>query len=125
MDGSELGLYNVLDLWDSTAPTAHVTEGEIDAIVLAQVVGAEPVGGLAGVDKWRPHFPHLLAGFERVCLWADPDKAGDKMRAKFKTHVPNADLISLPAPMDVADLYTAKGPDAVRALYIEQEGDET
>lgn len=123
MEGQEVGFFNVLDLWDSTAATAHVTEGELDAMVLTRVVGDEPVAGLAGIDKWKPHFPRLLAGFERVVLWADPDKAGGKMRAKFRQHIPNVEMVALPAPMDVSELYVAKGADAVRALCEEQEDD--
>lgn len=125
MEGQEVGFFNILALWDSTERVAHVTEGEIDAVVLTQVVGGEPVGGLPGIDKWRPHFPRLLAGFERVVLWADPDKAGDKMRARFKQHVPNVDVVALPAPLDVSAMYVAKGPDAVRALYTEDNEEET
>lgn len=121
VDGQELGLWNVLDVVDSDEDTMHICEGVLDGITLTQVVGNEPVGALSGVSKWAPYFPYLLQGFERVVLWADPDEAGDKMRLKFRQHVPSVDIVNLPAPDDVNSLFCGKGPESIRSLYIDEE----
>jgi len=121
LEGQEVGFWNICALVDSDSAVAHITEGEIDGLTLTQVVGDEPVGALAGVSKWRPYFPFVLNGFERVVLWSDPDDAGEKMRAKFKAHVPNADIVQMPPPNDVNSLLVAQGPDVLRALYQEEE----
>lgn len=119
MEGQEVGFFNVLAL-DSDDEIVHVCEGEIDAITLSQVVSS-PVLALSGVAKWKPHIPYHLAGFERVVVWADGDKAGKNMFTKFRENVRNAELIQMPAGDDVNSLFCSKGADAIRALYLEEE----
>jgi len=122
MDGQEVGFFNVLSL-DSDEEVAHVCEGEIDAITLSQVVSG-PVLALSGVSKWKPHFPYHLTGFDRVVVWADGDKAGQSMAATFRQHVSNADIVQMPTGEDVNSLFCTKGPDALRALFEEEEENE-
>lgn len=119
LEGQDVGFFNVLSL-DSDEDVAHVCEGEIDAITLSQVVTG-PVLALPGVSMWKPHFPYHLSGFSRVCLWADGDKAGKGMAAKFRANVGAADIIQMPAGEDVNSLFCSKGAEALNVLYMEEE----
>ena len=62
----------------------HVTEGELDAIILNQC--GFPAVAIPGANNWKWHYGRLLAGFNRVYIWGDPDAAG----AEFVTTVSNA-----------------------------------
>lgn len=61
----------------------HVTEGEFDAMVLKQV-GLHAIA-LPGASTFRGYHGRMLAGFNRVFVWGDPDPAG----AEFTTTVVN------------------------------------
>lgn len=119
-DDQKVGLFNVVSL-DSDEDTAHLCEGELDAVVLWQLV-LGPVVAVAGVDKWMPHFPYHFTGFDRVCVWADGDEAGRGLRRRVRDCVPNADLMALPAGDDVGSLFCRAGASAVAALWMEEPG---
>jgi DNA primase len=118
MDDQKLGLFNVLSL-DSDAEIAHLCEGELDAITLAQLVD-DPVVAIAGASKWMPHFPYHFTGFDRVVVWADGDDAGKAMRKTIRERVANADIVQMPVGEDVNSLFCWKGPEAIRAMYLEE-----
>lgn len=122
LEGQEVGLFNVLSL-DSDEEVAHLCEGEIDAITLSQIVPG-PVVAISGVAKWKPHFPYHFTGFERVVVWADGDAAGAKMATMVRQAVGNADVVEMASGEDVNSVFCWKGPDAIHAMYREEQGDE-
>jgi len=119
--GQELGLYNVLAL-DSDAETLHICEGEIDAIVLSTIV-TDPVIGLPGASLWRDHWPFHLAGFDRVCIWPDGDKAGLEMSKRWVEKVRTVEIMRLPAGHDVNSIFCSQGAAYFTAL-LEDAGEE-
>ncbi len=117
--GQEPYLYNVLAV-DEEAATIHITEGELDAIVLAHVLG-EPVVGVPGASAWRPHHPWHFRGFERVLVWADGDKAGQDLARMLRKELPAAEIVTMPAGADVNSIFYDGGPDAIRKLAGEDD----
>lgn len=107
--GQELSLYNVLAL-DSDSETLHITEGELDAIVLSSII-AGPVVAIPGASLWKKHFPFHLAGFTRVLVWADGDEPGTKMAARIADTCAQAEVFQMPSGEDVNSMFLKNGPD--------------
>lgn len=107
--GQELSLYNVLAL-DSDSETLHITEGELDAVVLSSFI-AGPVVAIPGAQLWKKHFPFHLAGFARVLVWADGDDAGSKMAKRIAENCPQAEILSMPPGEDVNSMFLKKGAE--------------
>lgn len=122
-DGQERYLFNVADV-DKAAPVLHITEGELDAIVLAEAFG-EPVVGWPGTGVWQPHWPYHCQGFERVIGWPDGDKAGKDWAAKLRKEIPAFEAVNMPSGKDVNDLYLEAGTEALKALAGVEEPEVT
>lgn len=121
--GQEIGIYGICDT-DSTRDTIHVTEGELDRLVLMQVFPDDPVVGIPGAQLWKPHHPYHLAGFERVLLWADGDKAGQDLANRIRHDVRAAEVVNIPRGKDVTELYLEVGADVMREMAgMDEESD--
>ena len=107
-------IFNVAALDCQRATTVHVCEGELDTILLSEVL-SEPVVGVSGADKWEPHWVAHFRGWDRVVLWPDADKAGKQMASTWSRKI-TCDVVSLPPGHDVTSLYLAEGADALREL---------
>lgn len=84
----------------------EVTEGELDAILL-ESLGLNAIA-IPGAQLWKPHHPRLLAGFNKVRVWADPDDAGAALTAKITHSVRQAKGVRL-RDGDVTETYLAHG----------------
>lgn len=125
LDGQEVGIYGICDA-DSTMDTCHVTEGELDRLILKQVFPADPVLGIPGTQTWKPHHHFHFDGFERVLIWADGDKAGLDLAHRITKEVRAAELVTLPKGTDVTELYLQVGAEALRKMAgIDEDGDVT
>ena len=115
--GAPLGqkghLYNVSDIILSSEYIA-VCEGELDTISASAILGV-PAVGVPGVQAWKAHFNRMFTGYGRVYVIGDNDLKDDGTNpgAEFSRMVAqeigNATIVSLPAGMDLNDLYLAKG----------------
>ena len=115
--GAPLGqkghLYNVSDIILSSEYIA-VCEGELDTIIASAILGI-PAVGVPGVQAWKAHFNRMFTGYGRVYVIGDNDLKDDGTNpgAEFSRMVAqeigNATIVSLPAGMDLNDLYLAKG----------------
>lgn len=105
--GAELGLYGVVDV-DTISDVIHICEGELDRLVLKMVLD-QPVVGVPGVDHWKPHHPFHFAGFDRVLVWRDGDKAGKAFAQTLRRDIPAAEEVVIPDGHDVNSLYLAAG----------------
>lgn len=112
--GQEVYLYGVVDA-DEDADTLHLTEGEIDRLVLKQILG-EPVVGWPGANVWEPHHRWHLSNWPRVLGWADGDKAGQDMSRKWRKEIPNFEAVPMPQGHDVNSLFLEQGADAIKRL---------
>jgi hypothetical protein len=121
--GQETSLYGVLDT-DSTSDTIHIAEGELDRLILQQVFTNEPVVALPGSNAWKPHHVFHFSGFERVLVWADGDKAGEKLAGDIRRGVRAAETIAMPSGKDVTDVYLEQGAEVLRAMAgVDEEED--
>ncbi len=71
--GAPVRTYGISCIHDAE-DVIHVCEGELDSLVLRQA-GMMAIA-IPGVDAWMPRHKHMLAGFSKVYVWADPDEAG-------------------------------------------------
>lgn len=102
-------MYNVRAI-EEASDAIHVTEGELDAIILNQC--GLPAVAIPGANNWKWHYGRMLAGFNRVYIWGDPDAAG----SEFVTTVTNAVRASAAVKLehgDVNETYLTGGLAAV------------
>lgn len=90
----------------------HVTEGELDAIILNKL--GLPAVAIPGANMWFGRHRRMLAGFNRVWVWSDPDDAGAELTSKITRALRSAKAVRMSA--DVTDTYLAEGADALLGL---------
>lgn len=113
-NGQDEYLYGVCDV-DEDTDTLHITEGELDRVVLKQVL-CEPVVGLPGASVWAAHHPWHFKGWQRVLSWADGDKAGQDMNRRLRKDIPGLESVPMPSGHDVNSLFLEMGAEAIRRL---------
>lgn len=114
LSGAPTRLFNARAISECTGDDICITEGELDAVVLAQC-GLEAVG-VTGASNWKRHHPRMFAGFQRVFIFGDGDKAGEEFSKKVNESLPNGIRISMPITQDVNDFFLANGQEAVLNL---------
>lgn len=113
--GQKIGMFNVVDL-HTTSHTIAICEGELDTLVMSELVGI-PAVGIAGVTQWKPHFPKLFEGFDRVVIFADNDvkedgrNPGMELAKRIKEDVEKAVVVNLPGNTDVNQTFLDGGKD--------------
>lgn len=113
--GQKVGMFNVVDLHTDSNVLA-VCEGELDTLVMSALVGI-PAVGVAGVTQWKPHFPIMLEGKDRVVIFADNDvkedgrNPGMELAKRIKEDVDRAVIINLPDNKDVNQVFLEEGKD--------------
>ncbi len=90
MPGEHARMFNVRAI-KNAGDEIHLTEGELDAVVLGQA-GFDAVA-MPGSTQWRRHHGRMLAGFNRIYIWADPDEAGAKFAADVLQSCRNAAIV--------------------------------
>jgi DNA primase len=103
-------LYGV-DAIHTARDEIHLAEGELDAIILRKL--GLPSVAIPGARAWFPRHRRMLAGFNRVWVWGDPDDAGAELVAKVTRQLVRAKALRLKA--DVTDTYLAGGEAAIFA----------
>jgi len=103
-------VFNVRSLVEA-GDSIHVTEGELDSVTL-EACGLYAVG-IPGVDNMPTHFSRMLAGFSRITLWADSDKAGRALTNRFTKAVPSARTVLLPDGEDVNSIFATLGKEGL------------
>ena len=115
--GAPLGqkghLYNVNDIILSSEYIA-ICEGELDTIICSAILGI-PAVGVPGVAAWKPHFSKMFTGYGKIYIIGDNDlkddgsNPGAEFSRRVAQEVMNSTIVSLPAGLDLNDLYLAKG----------------
>ena len=96
--------------------TIHVAEGEFDAMILTKV--GLPAVAIPGVALWKPRHRRMLAGFNRIWVWGDPDEAGAEFNRKVTQSLARAKAVRL-HDGDVTDTYKAGGKNALLSFISE------
>ena len=108
-------MFNIRAIHESD-DTIHVTEGELDAILLNRL--GFPAVGLPGASSWRSHHARMLAGFSTIYLWGDPDDAGQDLVERISYSLRRARAVPL-RDGDVTEVYQAGGREALAAALEE------
>lgn len=96
----------------------EVTEGELDRIILEKL-GLHAVA-IPGASIWQGRHRRMLAGFNRVRVWGDPDDAGAEFTARICRALRSAKGMRLRAG-DVTETYMQEGAEALLNLIKEDE----
>ena len=96
-----------------------ITEGEIDAITL-QKVGI-PAVGIPGATNWKPHYNNLFEGFTHVWVVGDGDRAGREFIERVLDGVPWAHPVYVGDGLDINNIFTTYGEEAVQSLFKLEE----
>lgn len=123
LEGAQPRMFNVGAIhWAAhNSDVIHVAEGELDAIVLEQL--GLPAVAIPGSGAWLPHHSRMLAGFNRVWVWADPDEGGRALANKICNSLRQAKVVKLEHG-DVGESLQAYGPDYLYDL-IGHKNEET
>lgn len=116
--GQHARLYNVSAL-QSMGDTVAICEGELDAIVMSEVVGI-PAVGVPGASNWQDHWPRCFSDYESVLVIADNDVKEDgsnpglKHAKRVTKGISGGRLVLPPAGLDLTDWVLEHGAEAVR-----------
>jgi len=116
LSGAPTRLFNIRDI-HSASDTICITEGELDAVILSQC-GLKAIG-VSGANSWKRHHPRMMAGFEKVYIFGDGDKAGTEFAKQVNASLDNGVRVALPENMDVNDFYLKNGVSALLGLMSE------
>lgn len=111
--GRKARLYNVQAVIDAS-DSLHITEGELDALILTYRCGF-PAVGIAGAAQWKPHYPRIFQDFQNLYVWGDGDSAGREF-AKHVAKETGATIVHLPDGHDVTSLFTEQGVEGTASL---------
>ena len=120
--GQKVGMYNVVDLHDGS-DTIAICEGELDCLVMSALVGIPSVG-VAGVSQWKPWFPKMFEGFEKIVIFADNDlkedgrNPGMELAKRIKEDLDKAIVVQLPENQDVNQVFIDGNADWLRERAI-------
>ena len=110
--GAPTRVFNVRAVHEAGSHIA-IAEGELDAIALNE--SGIPAVAIVGANNWKPHYGRLFAGFDRVFVCGDGDKAGRDFAAKVALSVPTSILVNVGQGQDIGDIYREGGAEHVRA----------
>lgn len=119
LPGVETRLFNVRAI-DESGEEIHITEGELDSVVLSSL-GLGSVG-VCGANSWKRHHARMFAGFTRVYVWGDGDEAGQKFSAKVADTMVSVIRTKMASGQDVTDLFLAEGEAGIRKAMGEDDG---
>jgi DNA primase len=111
--GETLLTYGVNDIHEAGGEI-HVTEGEFDRLILKQC-GLYAIA-FPGASTFRGYHGRMLAGFNRVYVWGDPDQAGAEFTTKVVNRLPRSGRGVQLRVGDVTDTYLAGGVEAIYDL---------
>jgi DNA primase len=112
--GEALRVFNVDAIHDAH-DEIHVAEGEFDAMILNQC--GLPAIAFPGANTFRGHHGRMLAGFNKVFVWGDPDAAGAEFTTKILNRLPRSGRSVNLRHGDVTDTYLDGGEAAIHELW--------
>ena len=106
-------MFNIRSI-HSAEDAIHITEGEIDCIILNKL--GYPAVAVPGARAFKARHRRMLAGFSRVYIWGDPDEAG----SEFVTKVLQSLRQSVAVPLkfgDVNETFLEHGADGIAKVF--------
>lgn len=115
--GESLLLYGADDITQGATDEIHVTEGEFDRLILKQC--GLPATAFPGASTFQSRHGRVLAGFNKVFVWGDPDQAGAEFTTKVLNRLPRSGRGVKLRVGDVTDTFLAGGAQAIYDLVKE------
>lgn len=107
--GASLRIYGVEHLVNAGSWIC-VTEGELDALILAQL--GYPVVGLPGAESWKSYWRRLFEDFNRIIVFGDGDDAGRRFAKNIATQFPQTtEMAMMPQGEDVNSIFLKEGTE--------------
>lgn len=103
-------LYNVL-AFKPNSPIIAITEGELDTIVLSDLVQSVAV---PGVNSWHEEWRFCFEGYDTVLVFGDGDDPGRDFARRLSEAVPNARAVHMPNGHDVTSYVIEFGAESLR-----------
>lgn len=116
LSGAPTRLFNIRDIHTAT-DTICITEGEFDSVILSQC-GLKSIG-VTGANNWKRHHPRMMAGFQKIYIFGDGDRAGRDFSKTVMDSLGSATRINLPENEDVNSFYLKQGEKALLDLMLE------
>lgn len=110
--GSEVRMFGV-NAFTVDSDMIAVCEGEMDSIVLQDIVGV-PAVGIPGANAWKGYYFRAFEDYKRVFVLADGDPAGREFAKKVAASVEAAVVIQMPDGADVNSTYLSEGAEGLR-----------
>jgi DNA primase len=110
--GVETLMYGVLAFQRDTDIIA-VCEGEMDALVLEELVGI-PAVGVPGANSWKSYYWRCFEDYSKVFVFADGDQAGRDFAKRVAQSVDQTVIVQMPEGHDVNSLFVAEGAESLR-----------
>lgn len=111
--GETILTYGVDDIL-APGDTLHVTEGEFDRLILKQC--GLPAIAFPGANTFKRHHGRMLAGFNKIYVWGDPDQAGADFITTIVNRLPRSGRGVQLRAGDVTDTYLLGGTEAIYGL---------
>ena len=113
--GNHTTLYGVGDILKDTLDIA-VVEGEIDTIIMSEIVGFPCVGN-PGATNWLPWWTDIFKDFRRVFVFEDGDEQGEAMGDKIQNELGMSVVrVKYPPGEDTNSMYLKVGKEAIREM---------
>lgn len=93
----------------------HITEGEFDRLILVQA-GFHAIA-FPGSNTFKGYHGRMLAGFNKLFVWGDPDPAGAEFVTKVLQRMPMSGRHVQLRDGDVTDTYLAGGQKALNDAW--------
>lgn len=110
-------VYGIQDIHEAT-DEIDVAEGELDRLILKKC-GLHAVA-IPGAHIWQSHMRLMLAGFNRIRVWGDPDDAGAELVNTVTRSLVQAKGVRL-SDGDVTDTYLKHGKAEILRLAGKEE----
>lgn len=113
--GLDATLYGVADTFKDSLDIALI-EGEIDTIVMSDLVGFPAVGS-PGAEHWKPWWTDILKDFRRVFVFMDGDKAGHELGERAQKELGMAAvLVPFEEREDTNSTFLKYGPKHIKEM---------
>lgn len=112
-DGVETRLWNPQAL-HAPGGRIGISEGELDGLTLEMC--DLPAVGVPSANNWKAHYPRLFAGYDKVYVFGDGDRAGRDFNARVLRDVPHAIIVTMGQDQDVNKVYQEEGRQGVWQL---------
>jgi len=119
-DAMDNRLFNVRAIV-SASNVICVTEGELDSVVLTMC--GFPSVAAPGSNTWKRHHPRMFAGFTKVYVFGDGDKAGQAFSKTVADSMGNSVRLVMPEGEDVNSLYVSAGVEGIYEIMGVDGGD--